>query len=84
MLVVDDILDEGFTLAAAVQACHEDGAASVRSAVLVEKDRARGCSVSAEFVGVRVPDRYLYGYGLDYKGYFRNAGGIYAIDPRDC
>ncbi len=83
VLVVDDILDEGFTLAAAVRACHEDGAASVRSAVLVEKDRARARGVSADFVGVRLPDRYLYGYGLDYKGYFRNADGIFAVDPRD-
>jgi hypoxanthine phosphoribosyltransferase len=79
VLVVDDILDEGFTLEAIVQACREDGAASVHSAVLVEKERPRTCRCEADFVGVKVPDRYLYGYGLDYKGYFRNASGIYAV-----
>lgn len=83
LLVVDDILDEGLTLAAVVQACREDGAASVHSAVLVEKERSRTCDGHADIVGVRLPDRYLYGCGLDYRGYFRNADGIYAVAPED-
>jgi len=81
VLVLDDILDEGITLDAVVAACREDGAAAVLSAVLVKKDRPHRCE--ADFVGVEVPDRYLYGYGLDYKGYFRNAAGIYAVADRD-
>jgi len=84
VLVVDDILDEGITLDAIVRACREDGAASVRSAVLVEKERARPCAFTADFVGVRLPNRYLYGYGLDYKGYFRNADGVYAVADQDA
>lgn len=84
LLLVDDILDEGVTLDAIAKACREDGAASVRSAVLVEKERVRACDFSADFVGVRLPDRYLYGYGLDYKGYFRNADGVYAIADEDA
>lgn len=83
VLVVDDILDEGLTLAAVVAACREDGAASVHSAVLVEKDRPRLCDCHADFVGVVLPNRYLYGCGLDYKGYFRNADGIFAVAPED-
>lgn len=83
VLVVDDILDEGWTLDAVVKACREDEAVSVHSAVLVEKDRARACAIQADFVGVRLPDRYLYGYGLDYKGYFRNADGVYAVADED-
>ncbi|MCU0835065.1 MAG: hypoxanthine-guanine phosphoribosyltransferase [Chromatiaceae bacterium] len=83
VLVVDDILDAGLTLEAVVAACREDGAASVHSAVLVEKMRERPGACQADFVGVRVPDRYLYGCGLDYKGYFRNADGIYAVAPED-
>lgn len=83
VLVVDDILDAGLTLEAVVAACQEDGAASVHSAVLVEKIRERPCDCRADFVGVRVPDRYLYGCGLDYKGYFRNADGIYAVAAQD-
>ena len=77
VLVIDDILDEGITLDAIVRACREDGAADVYTAVLVEKLRPHRCE--ADFVGVRVPDRYLYGYGLDYRGYFRNVPGVFAV-----
>ncbi len=83
LLVVDDILDEGITLDAVVKACREDGAASAHSAVLVEKQREHVNDFRADFVGVRLPDRYLYGYGLDYKGYFRNANGVYAVADED-
>jgi len=83
VLLVDDILDEGLTLEAAANACREDGAASVCSAVLVEKDRPRRCNFVADYVGVKIPDRYVYGYGLDYLGYFRNAAGIYAVAEED-
>ena len=83
ILVVDDILDEGITLDTVVSACREDGALSVHSAVLVEKEKDRPVDVQADFVGVRLPNRYLYGCGLDYKGYYRNAPGIYAIADED-
>ncbi len=83
ILVVDDILDAGVTLDCVVRACREDGAASVHTAVLVEKARPRGPALAADFVGVRVPDRYLIGYGLDYKHYFRNVRGVYAVADQD-
>ncbi len=81
VLVIDDILDEGVTLDAIVRACREDGAAGVHTAVLVEKLRPHRCE--ADFVGVQVPDRYLYGSGLDYKGYFRNLPGVFAVADQD-
>lgn len=81
VLVLDDILDEGITLEQILRACREDGAASLTSAVLVEKERDHACE--ADVVGIRVPDRYLYGYGLDYKNYFRNAPGLYAVADVD-
>lgn len=81
VLVLDDILDEGITLRQIVDACHEDGAASVHTAVLVSKEREHACE--ADVVGVQVEDRYLYGYGLDYKSYFRNVAGIYAVADAD-
>lgn len=81
ILVLDDVLDEGVTLDQVLRACHEDGAASVLSAVLVEKCRPHQCE--ADVVGVRVPNRYLYGYGLDYKNYFRNAPGVFAVADED-
>ncbi|HYN78241.1 MAG TPA: hypoxanthine-guanine phosphoribosyltransferase [Lamprocystis sp. (in: g-proteobacteria)] len=81
ILIVDDILDEGITLDAIVRACREDGATGVYSAVLVEKQRPHACK--ADFVGVAVPDRYLFGYGLDYRRYFRNCPGVFAVADRD-
>jgi hypoxanthine phosphoribosyltransferase len=83
VLVVDDILDEGVTLEAAIRACRGDGAASVYSAVLVEKDKPHVCGCGPDFVGVTVADRYVYGYGLDYRAYFRNASGLFAVADED-
>lgn len=79
VVVVDDILDEGYTLEAIVEHCRNAGAKKVLSAVLVEKDHQRGTSFEADYVGLKAPDLYLFGYGMDYKGYWRNASGIYAI-----
>lgn len=83
VLVLDDIYDEGITLDVIVKACNEDGAASVHSGVLVEKLRDRECVYRPDFVGIELPNRYLYGCGLDYKEYFRNADGIYAVADED-
>lgn len=78
VLLVDDILDEGTTLAAIEERYRRDGAAALYKAVLVVKERARRHDVKVEFSGLRVPDRYIFGYGMDYKGYLRNAPGIFA------
>jgi hypoxanthine phosphoribosyltransferase len=80
VLVVDDILDEGLTLAAILRYCHEQQARAVYSAVLVEKDHDRKHSdVQPDFVGLQVEDRYVFGCGMDYHGYWRNLKGIYAV-----
>ncbi|MFC1750480.1 hypoxanthine-guanine phosphoribosyltransferase [Pseudomonadota bacterium] len=79
VLLIDDILDEGLTLEAIIHDCKTAGAKEVYSAVLVEKIRQRPIDVKADFVGLEVEDRYLFGYGMDYKGYLRNAPGIYAV-----
>jgi len=79
ILIIDDILDEGITLKAIVDFCHEMGAANVLSAVVVEKIHARSNGFKADFVGLTVDDRYVFGYGMDYKGYLRNAPGIFAV-----
>jgi hypoxanthine phosphoribosyltransferase len=80
VLVVDDILDEGHTLAAILHGVRAAGAASVRSAVLVEKchDR-RVAGLAADFTGAQVPDRYVFGCGMDYKGWHRQLPAIYAV-----
>ncbi|MGZ8160573.1 MAG: hypoxanthine-guanine phosphoribosyltransferase [Methylobacter sp.] len=78
VLIVDDILDEGITLEALYHYCREQGAAAVYSAVLVDKILDHEKPLTADFIGLSVENRYLFGYGMDYKGYLRNAPGIYA------
>jgi hypoxanthine phosphoribosyltransferase len=81
VLLLDDILDEGVTLAAIAEYCRQQGAAEVLMAALVEKLHLRKVTpnMRADFTGIEVGDRFLFGYGLDYKGYWRNAPGIYAV-----
>ncbi len=79
VLVVDDILDEGHTLANIVEHCREAGAQTVETVVLVEKLHDRKHGIKADYIGIQVEDRYLFGYGMDYKGYLRNAPGIFAV-----
>ncbi len=80
LLIVDDILDEGLTLQEIVNYCTTAGAREVLTAVLVEKLHARKYGLKrADFVGLQVPDRYVFGYGMDYKGFLRNAPGIFAV-----
>jgi hypoxanthine phosphoribosyltransferase len=78
VLLVDDILDEGITLEFLIKYCKEQGASSVYTAVLIDKKLAHSKPVTADFVALEVENRYLFGYGMDYKGYLRNANGIYA------
>ena len=79
ILLVDDILDEGTTLAAIEARYRADGAKRVYKAVLTRKQRPRKVAIDVDFVGLDIPDRYVFGYGMDYKGYLRNAAGIYAV-----
>lgn len=80
VLIIDDILDRGHTLQAIVNACNSTGANEVLTAVLVDKQVERFDSLQrADFTGVTVPDRYVFGCGMDYKGYLRNVPGIYAV-----
>ena len=78
VILVDDILDEGTTLAKIVEYYKEAGAKKVVSVVLVEKVRNRKIDIKPDYVGLKVPDRYVFGYGMDYRGYLRNVPGIYA------
>lgn len=81
ILIVDDILDEGQTLQSIIQACQAQGAKKVVSAVLIEKlhDRKTDPAFKADYTALEVEDRFIFGYGMDYKGYLRNASGIYAV-----
>jgi hypoxanthine phosphoribosyltransferase len=80
VLLVDDILDEGHTLAAVRKACLSEGAKEVRIAVLTRKLHDRCVpNLVADYIGVDVPDRYVFGFGMDYHEQGRNLPGVYAL-----
>jgi hypoxanthine phosphoribosyltransferase len=80
LLIIDDILDEGITLKAIVDYCQTMGAQAVLTTVLVEKQRERPRGLKqADFTGLTVPDRYVFGYGMDYQGQLRYVPDIYAV-----
>lgn len=79
VLVLDDVLDEGFTLAAIRQRMLQGGAKAFYSAVLVNKTIDREKPIHADFIGMSLPDRYIFGYGMDVRGMWRNLPAIYAM-----
>lgn len=80
ILLIDDILDEGYTLQAICQVLHEAEVASVRVAVLADKRHERRVSGAvADFIGLEVPDRYVFGCGMDVHGYWRQLPEIRAL-----
>ena len=80
VLLVDDILDEGHTLLAVKQWCLEQGATDVRIAALTTKQHDRCVEgICADYVGLEVADRYVFGFGMDYHEQGRNLPGIYAV-----
>lgn len=79
VLIIDDILDDGVTLSEVVSAVESCGAEEVLTAVLVVKNRERTVDTKIDFSGLTVPDRYVFGCGMDYRGYWRNLPGIYAV-----
>lgn len=81
LLIIDDILDEGLTLKAIVDYCRNAGAKEIFTAVLADKPHSRHPNgvQKADFTAVTLPSRYVFGFGLDYKDYLRNANGIFAV-----
>ena len=80
ILLVDDIFEQGTTLAKIIDYCKEQGAAAVYCAVLLKKKLAhRQYDINIDFMGLEVEDHYVFGFGMDLYHYWRNADGIYAI-----
>jgi hypoxanthine phosphoribosyltransferase len=79
VLILDDILDEGLTLSAVVDQCLLQGAKEVKVAVLANKLLTVVKPISADYIGLIVPNRYVFGCGMDVHGWWRNLPAIYAL-----
>jgi hypoxanthine phosphoribosyltransferase len=80
VLMLDDILDAGITLAAIRDDLLAEGAKEVYSAVFADKATGRAKPIAADFVGISLPDRYVFGFGMDVHGAWRNLPEIYALE----
>ena len=84
VLIIEDTLEGGLTLAAIVDYCRQQGAKTVYTAVLLDKKKSTrlpGGTSKADFTGISMDKGFVYGYGMDYEGYLRNAPGIYVVAP---
>jgi len=79
VLLLDDILDEGRTLATIRARLLEQGADDVLVAAFALKERGVPAAIGADFIGVRVPDRFVFGFGMDVAGAWRNLPSIRAL-----
>jgi hypoxanthine phosphoribosyltransferase len=80
VLILDDILDEGVTLSEIVMQCSLLGASDIKTVVLVEKNLNKSKPIQANYVGLHVPNRYVFGCGMDVYGWWRNMPEIYALN----
>ena len=80
VLILDDILDEGITLREIAATCIAMKAKAIFTAVLFDKEIAKEKSYLPNFIGLKVPNRFVFGYGLDCKGLGRNLPHLYALD----
>lgn len=81
VLVLDDIMDTGLTLSKITALLRERGAASVKTAVLLDKQERRTSDIVADYVGFDIPDEFVVGYGLDFAGYYRTLPYIGILKP---
>ncbi len=79
VLVLDDILDEGHTMSALRDRVMGLGATRFYCAVFADKIHGKIKPVRADFVGLELPDRFVFGYGMDIEGAWRNLPAIYAV-----
>lgn len=81
ILIMEDIVDTGHTLKFLIDLLKERGAKSVKICTLLDKPEGRQVEVKADYVGFNVPNEFLVGYGLDYKGYYRNLPYVGILKP---
>jgi hypoxanthine phosphoribosyltransferase len=79
ILLVEDIVDSGRTISVIVRELERHHPASLRLAALLDRPARREIDVSIDFIGFRIPDRFVIGYGLDYAGLYRELPGIYSL-----
>lgn len=81
VLIMEDIVDSGHTLSYLIDLLKQRGAKSVKTVSLLDKPEGREYDVKVDYYGFKVPNEFLVGYGLDYKGYYRNLPYVGILKP---
>jgi len=81
-LLIDDILDSGNTLKLATSIIQEKNPNTLKSCVLLRKQRPENKDIHVDYVAFDIPDTFVVGYGLDYDGYYRNLPDIFTMTPQ--
>lgn len=81
VLVVEDIVDSGVTLTYLIHVLEQRHPRSIRIAALLDKPERRKAPVKVDYVGFRIPDEFVIGYGLDYAEVYRNLRDVCVLDP---
>jgi len=81
VVVVEDIVDTGFTMQKIINSLKEKKAADIRVATFFLKPNSLQCDIELNYVAMEIPNDFIVGYGLDYDGYGRNLKEIYTLIP---
>lgn len=79
VVVVEDIIDTGFTMQNIISSLKEKGAESIHVCTFLQKPDALQCDINVDYVAIKIPNDFIVGYGLDYDGYGRNLKEIYTV-----
>ena len=82
VLIVEDIMDSGLTLSYMTRLLATRQPASLRVCCLLDKPERRECAITPDYCGFTIPNKFVVGYGLDYKGYYRNLPYVGVLSPR--
>ncbi|GFN36065.1 hypoxanthine phosphoribosyltransferase [Tepidimicrobium xylanilyticum] len=80
VLIVDDIMDSGFTMSKVIEYVEKKKPESIKVCVMLDKPSRRKVEISPDYVGFKIPDVFIVGYGLDYGDYYRNTPYIFTFD----
>ncbi len=82
VIIAEDIMDSGLTLSYLTRLLSERQPASLRVCALLDKPERRECEITPDYCGFTIPNKFVVGYGLDYKGYYRNLPYVGVLDPK--
>ncbi|MCL1867500.1 MAG: hypoxanthine phosphoribosyltransferase [Paludibacter sp.] len=79
VVIIEDIVDTGITMERILESLSSKGVRSVKIATFLQKPDALTRDITVDYVGIKIPNEFIVGYGLDYDGYGRNLKAIYTV-----